>query len=154
MPFPGVAANPERPSARPVWVEIQSLVFSGVLPIVGPAPNFQSLFWRRVTYAIREDAFSSAAVVAMTVASTVHGQSITQYGKAAWAAGTYPGGPNAARYYGRSYVGRPMMAAPAPTIATTPATGERRTFSAEPSTVQPAAPVAPAAPAAGPCPGK
>jgi hypothetical protein len=82
------------------------------------------------------------AVAAMTAASMVQGQSITQYGKAAWAAGTYPGGPNAARYYGRSYA--PARVYSAPVVASTPATDERRAFSAEPSA--PGAPVS-AAPA-------
>jgi hypothetical protein len=98
--------------------------------------------------------FVLAIVAAVIVPTTIQAQSITQYGKAAMAGGFYPGGPNAARYSGRTYVSRPMMAAPAPVIATTPATGERRTFSAEPQAAQPAAPAAPAAPPTGPCPGK
>jgi hypothetical protein len=89
------------------------------------------------------------AVVAMTAASTVLGQSITQYGKAAWAAGTYPGGPNAARYYGnygRSYA--PARVYSAPVVAATPPTEERRAFSAEPATPDVAVSAAPVAPAA------
>jgi hypothetical protein len=96
-----------------------------------------------------------AVVAAVTAAATIQAQSITQYGKAAWAAGTYPGGPNVARVYGRSYMPRAVYSAPV--VATTPATGEQRRFSAEPGTpgtVQPVASAAPAAPATAPCPGK
>ncbi len=77
-------------------------------------------------------------VAAATVAATTQAQSITQYAKAAWAAGVYPGGPNVGRYFGRAYAA-PVYSAPL--VAAAPAADGRRAFSAEPTALQPAAPI-------------
>jgi hypothetical protein len=77
------------------------------------------------------------AVAAATVAATTQAQSITQYGKAAWAAGIYPSGPNVDRYVGRAYAA-PVYSAPV--VASAPAADGRRAFSAEPTAPQPPAP--------------
>lgn len=78
------------------------------------------------------------AVAAATVAATTQAQSITQYGKAAWAAGIYPGGPNVDSYFGRAYAA-PVYSATV--VASAPAADGRRAFSAEPAAPQPAAPI-------------
>jgi hypothetical protein len=81
------------------------------------------------------------AVAAVTVAVAAQAQSITQYGKAAWAGGYYPGGPNVGSHFGGSYVPATVYN-PAPVIATAPAADGRRAFSAEPSAPEAAAPAA------------
>jgi hypothetical protein len=90
-----------------------------------------------------------AAVLAALAVTAAQAGSNTpnaiRYGKTAMTLGTWDAGPNQYQY-GRTYASPVATASPAPVVATAPATGERRTFSAEPSVA--AAPASEAAVAA------
>jgi hypothetical protein len=89
-----------------------------------------------------------AAILAAMAVTAAHAGSNTpnaiRYGKTAMTLGTWDGGPNQYQY-GRTYASPVVIASPAPVVATAPATGERRSFSAEPSAAAAPAPEAPLA---------
>ena len=98
--------------------------------------------------------FAALAVTAAQAGSNT--PNAIRYGKTAMTLGTWDGGPNQ-NQYGRTYASpmtiaspAPVVAtaptiSPAPVVATAPATGERRTFSAEPSVAAAPAAEAPVA---------
>jgi hypothetical protein len=96
---------------------------------------------------------SMVLAVVIVAATAVHAAQYDRFGKGPTTIGLTPPGYSSGVYVqNRQYVNRSMMVSPSPAIATVPGNGERRTFSAEPSTTPPAPPVAPAAPNVGPCP--
>jgi hypothetical protein len=100
--------------------------------------------------------FSLALAVVVATAGVVHAQGSSvenRFGKGPSTIGLTAGGGN---YYSRGnvyYAPAPSMAqnmiAPAPAIAIAPATGERRSFSAEPAAPQTIAPAAVGMPTVG-----
>jgi hypothetical protein len=85
---------------------------------------------------------ATMAILAAMAVTAAHAGNNTpnaiRYGKTGMTLGTWDGGPNQYQY-SRTYANREMRVAPAPVVATAPSTGERRMFSAEPSTAPPVA---------------
>jgi hypothetical protein len=108
----------------------------------GTGANSGSFFLAEVRMRYVRMVSATMAILAAMAVTAAHAGNNTpnaiRYGKTGMTLGTWDGGPNQIQY-SRTYANREMRVAPAPAVATTPSTGERRMFSAEPSTPPPVA---------------